>query len=138
MPFKEVHKFSATEQATITGNTIYFNPFIIGHADENPFKTEKREYPVDFVNTFEEFYMAKIAIPEGYAIEELPQSKIFALANNAGRYTYNLIQTGNVLTLISSFSINKPMFIQDDYHHLREFYNLVIAKQAEQIVLKKK
>jgi len=35
-------------------------------------------------------------------------------------------------------SINKPMFIQVDYPILREFYNHVVAKQAEQIVLKKK
>jgi len=34
--------------------------------------------------------------------------------------------------------INKSLFIQDEYPHLREFYNRVVAKQAEQIVLKKK
>jgi hypothetical protein len=34
-------------------------------------------------------------------------------------------------------SINKAMFVQDEYPILREFYNQMIAKQTEQIVLKK-
>jgi hypothetical protein len=138
LPFKEVHKFTASERATIAGGTIYFNPFIIGREDENPFKAPDRMYPVDFGNTFEQFYVAKIAIPEGYTIEELPQNKVIALAENGGRYTYSFMQNGNVLNFTSFLAINKPLFTQDDYPHLREFYNLVIAKQAEQIVFKKK
>jgi hypothetical protein len=35
-------------------------------------------------------------------------------------------------------SINKTLFAQDEYPNLREFYNQVVAKQDEQIVLKKK
>jgi hypothetical protein len=34
-------------------------------------------------------------------------------------------------------SINKGVFAQDEYPNLREFYNQMVAKQAEQIVLKK-
>ena len=138
MPFKETHQFTVGEQATITENTIYFNPFIIGREDENPFKTEKREYPVDFGNTFEELYMVKIAVPEGYAVEELPASKVVALPENAARYSYSFVQNGNVINLTSSLLINRALFSQDQYTNLREFYNQVIAKQAEQVVLKKK
>jgi hypothetical protein len=34
--------------------------------------------------------------------------------------------------------INKNLFPQDEYPNLREFYSQVVAKQTEQIVLKKK
>lgn len=138
LPFKEVHSFTVGESATVSGNTIYFNPFVIGRADENPFKAPERKYPVDFGNTFEEFYVAKIAIPEGYTVEELPQNKMFALAENGGRYTYSYTQNGNILHFTSMLVINRPLFTQDDYPHLREFYALMIAKQAEQVVFKKK
>ena len=138
LPFKEVHQFTVGDQATVSANTIYFNPFIIGREDENPFKTEKREYPVDFGNTFEEFYQAKIAVPDGYSIEELPQSKVVTLPENAARYSYSFTQMGNVINFSSSLAINRAMFSQDQYPNLREFYNQVIAKQAEQVVLKKK
>ncbi|MEI9921646.1 MAG: DUF3857 domain-containing protein [Bacteroidota bacterium] len=138
LPFKETHEFTATERATIAGGTIYFNPFIIGREGENPFKSADRIYPVDFGNTFEEFYIAKITIPDGYVVEELPPNKVFALPENAGRYTYSMVQSGNVLNFTSMFVVNRPLFTQQDYPHLREFYNLVIAKQAEEVVLKKK
>ncbi|MEJ0033649.1 MAG: transglutaminase domain-containing protein [Bacteroidota bacterium] len=137
-PFKETYHFTAGERASIAGGIIYFNPFVIGRPGENPFKSADRIYPVDFGNTYEEFYMAKIAIPDGYTVEELPQNKVFALPENAGRYTYNVVQNGNILNLTSILAVNRPLFTQNDYPHLREFFNLVIAKQAEQIVLKKK
>lgn len=138
LPFKETHQFTVSDQATISANTIYYNPFIIAREDENPFKTEKREYPVDFGNTFEQFYQARITIPEGYVVEELPQPKVMMMPENAAKYTYSLTQQGNAINFTSSLAINRAMFTQDQYPNLREFYNQVIAKQAEQIVLKKK
>jgi len=36
------------------------------------------------------------------------------------------------------FTINKTLFLPDEYATLRNFFDLVINKQAEQIVLKKK
>ena len=41
---------------------------------------------------------------------------------------------GNTLNVVSMLQINKSLFLQDEYPHLREFYNQMIAKQAEQIV----
>jgi hypothetical protein len=105
---------------------------------ENIFKHEKREYPVDFGSPKDETYMSKIVIPDGYTIDELPKPKAMALPGNAAKYTYNVTQTGNVLNVISMLQINKSLFLQDEYPHLREFYNQVVAKQAEQIVLKRK
>jgi hypothetical protein len=43
-----------------------------------------------------------------------------------------------VINITSHLQINKSLFIQDEYPHLREFYTRVVAKQTEQIVLKKK
>lgn len=44
----------------------------------------------------------------------------------------------NYLLISSNFSVNRILFSQEEYPLLREFYNQVVAKQAEQIVLKKK
>jgi hypothetical protein len=82
--------------------------------------------------------MLKITIPDGYAVDELPASKILALPNNAGRYTYSITQNGKILNVTSNFSINKTLFLQNEYPALKEFYNQVVAKQNEQIVIKKK
>jgi hypothetical protein len=137
-PFKEAHEIIISEHITEAGNMIYLSPFILAKAEENPFKQETRNYPVDFGHSFDQMYLAKITIPDGYVIDELPKAKLFALPENAAKYSYNVSQTGNTLNITSSLNINKSLFTQLEYPNLREFYNLMVAKQAEQIVLKKK
>ena len=136
--FKELHEVVINDHVISSDAVIYINPFVVLQEEENPFKLEKREYPVDFGSPMEKLYMCKITIPEGYIVDELPQSRLLKLPDNAARYTYSLTQTGNTITLTSDLQINNSLFTQDEYPHLREFYNLVVAKQAEQIVLKKK
>ncbi|MBS1491704.1 MAG: DUF3857 domain-containing protein [Bacteroidetes bacterium] len=129
---------SIDEHAVSTGNVIYINPFVVTRIESNPFKSETREYPVDFGSKIEKVYGCKIVIPEGYQVDELPKIKALALQENAAKYLYNISQIGNTINITSNFQINKNLFLQAEYAHLREFYNVVIAKQAEQIVLKKK
>jgi hypothetical protein len=135
---KETHELVIHEQASVAGDVIYVNPFVTGQLTANPFTAETRTYPVDFGSLSEKVYLCKITIPEGFVVDEMPKSKILMLPENGAKYMYNLAQTGNVLTLTSTLQVNRSIFIQDDYPNLREFYAQVVAKQAEQIVLKKK
>jgi hypothetical protein len=136
--FKEIHEVSIPDFATAAGDVIYINPTISKYHQSNPFKLEKREYPVDFSFPMDEFYMIKISIPDGYIIDQLPVPKAMVLPGNASKYSYNIVVTGNTITIVSNVSINKTLFGQDEYPNLREFYNQLVAKQDEQIVLKKK
>lgn len=136
--FKEVHEVIASDRATVAPNTIYFNPVFFTKIKENPFKSEDRKYPVDFGHSFDQMYVLKLTIPEGYVIDEAPQPKAMALPGGAGRFTYSFSQMGNTISLINNLQINKSVFNQEEYASLREFYNQVVAKQAEQVVLKKK
>jgi hypothetical protein len=137
-PVKESHQLLIDDHTSVAGDIIYINPFIIGQLKENPFKLADRLYPVDFGSPIEQMHLGKIVIPEGYTVEELPQSKVMVLPNNAAKYAYSATQVGNIISFASNMQINKSLFTQDEYVNLREFYNQVIAKQAEQIVLKKK
>jgi hypothetical protein len=135
---KEKHELNIQEHATVAGNMIYINPFVTSQLERNPFKLESREYPVDFGSAIEKTYMCKITVPENFSIDELPKSKVLALPGNAAKYLFNVAQNGNVIVITSTMAINKNLFLQDEYPNLREFYTQVVAKQAEQIVLKKK
>ena len=134
---QQIHEFTVGEYATLAGNVIYLNPFVTGQTKENVFKLPTREYPVDFGSPIEKVYLSKITLPEGFGVDELPKPKIITLPGNAGKYSYNITQMGNTLNVVSMLQINKSLFLQDEYPLLREFYNQMIAKQAEQIVLKK-
>lgn len=136
--FIEEHELAINENITATPEVVYLEPFLINGIKTNPFKSETREYPVDFGSPIEQMYIYKLTVPENFTIDEAPQSKIFMLPGNSARYTYNVVVAQNVVTITSILSINKSLFVQTDYPDLREFYNQVVAKQAEQIVLKKK
>lgn len=135
---KETHLVSITDQISTAGDVAYINPFTATQLQENPFRKESREYPVDFGSPQEKIYLCKLNLPKGYSVEELPKSKVLALPNNTGKYQYSVSQVGDMISVISSFQINKVLFPQEEYPVLREFYNQVIAKQAEQIVIRKK
>jgi len=136
--FKEIHTVVINDHAVAADPAIYLNPFVALNEAENPFKLEKREYPVDFGSPMEKLYICKITIPDGYVIDELPKSIMLKLPDNSAKYIYSLTQVGNTVSLTSNLQINNSLFSQDEYPHLREFYNQLVAKQAEQIVLKKK
>jgi len=137
-PVKEVYDITIAEHASTNGSIIYINPFVDSQEAENPFKSEKRDYPVDFGILSEKIYFSKIALPDGFSIDELPASKIIALPDNAARFSYNAVQVGNIISVTSSLQINKSLFQSSEYANLREFYSRVVAKQSEQIVLKRK
>lgn len=133
----QIHEITISDHASIAGEAIYLNPIISNQIKQNPFKEDQRVYPVDYGAPTEEIYMCKIVIPDGFRVDELPKSKVFTLPQNGGRYTYNITQVGNEINLTSIFQVNRSTFTQMEYPNLREFYNQVVAKQAEQIVLKK-
>jgi hypothetical protein len=137
-PVKQIHTLTIEDHATVMGDVIYINPFLYGQLKENPFKPEARQYPVDFGPTAENLNITQITIPEGYTIDELPQSRILVMPGNAAKYLYSATQQGNLIAITSNLQINKSLFLSDEYPNLREFYSQVVAKQAEQIVLKKK
>ncbi len=135
---KENFELHINNHSTTAGDVIYVNPFVVGQMTANPFKLEKREYPVDFGFPSDEVYMLKIEIPEGYDVDELPESRMIMLPQNASRYIYNINRIGNTIMITSNFSVNKSLFTQVEYPNLREYFNQVVAKQSEQIVLRKK
>ena len=138
LPFKEVHGISINDHVVSNDAIIYLNPFVLSQLTENPFKSESRKYPVDFGSPLEKLYTCKIVIPDGYTIDELPQSRLIRLPDNAAKYAYSVTQNGNTIMLTSNLQINNSLFSTEQYPSLRQFYDQVVSKQAEQIVLKKK
>ena len=117
--------------------SLYVNPIIEGKLDENPFTSPKRDYPVDYGNTFNESYQVSIAIPAGYVVEEIPQSISLTLEDKSVRFIYQTGQLGNSVMLNYKLLVEKPMFIPSEYESLKNIYDRMILKQSEQIVFKK-
>lgn len=135
-PVKETMEVSIDGQVEDLGNIIYLNPLVYGRIQENPFKTEKRLFPVDFATPMSEMLNYRIKIPEGYSVDEVPEPVLLALPNGAGKFMYQVRSVGGFISIVSKLDINKTVFTADEYPYLREFFTQLTAKQAEQVVLK--
>lgn len=136
-PVKERFAVLLDNHYQAAGDLIYLNPFVVERTESNPFKLVHREYPVDFPYPQRETYIAQLTIPEGYTVDELPEDLMIALPDQGGRYIFSAQVMGNQLQISSKLDINKIKFYAQEYPHLKEFFNQVVAKQNEQVVLKK-
>ncbi|AYN66858.1 DUF3857 domain-containing protein [Euzebyella marina] len=130
--------YEIEEGADVIDGKIYLNPLSFLRIQENPFKLEKREYPIDYGFPFRNRYLVNIKIPDGYAVETLPENILMNLPNDLGRYKY-VIQKNNLgLQLSVTFELNNAVVSALNYLELKEYYNQIIIKGSEQVVLAKK
>jgi len=116
---------------------LYIYPLATKRMTKNPFTTITREYPVDFGVPYTESFKLNLTIPDGYQVEELPKSKSFVLDDKVGVFTYQIAQMDKRVVLNMRLSILKSFFLPSEYSNLKSFFDLIVAKEAEQIVLKK-
>ena len=134
-PIMESYKFAKESQADIIGDRIYFSPLFHLRTTENPFKLEKREFPVDFGYPSKIVYRITINLPKGYKIESLPEPIVMMLPDNLGEFRYNLSGNKNAIQAIISTHISVPIISSIYYDGLKAYFNGFIQKEAEQIVL---
>jgi len=122
-----------------TSDVVYFNPLIAGNAfEENPFKSAERVYPVEMPSAFDKIYVLNMEIPKGYTVEELPQSAKILYNGDQGFFEYIIVKDESTIQLRSRVKLNKANFNPEEYNVLRDFYALIVKKESEQIVFKKK
>lgn len=119
-------------------NIIYFNPMLKEGMKENYFKSAERKYPVELPFKIDETFKTDIVIPEGYILDEAPQSARVSFNETDGSFEYIISKGENVVSLQTRLKINKAFFPTEDYEALRGFLDYVVKKHAEQIVFKKK
>jgi len=116
---------------------LYFSSLLFLAPEENVFKQETREYPIDFTYPVSEKNVINIKIPQGYQVESLPESVKIQFNVNDGGFTYLVKQTNDLLQITTNLDINKTLIMPQEYVEFKKFFDLVVKKQTEQIVLKK-
>jgi hypothetical protein len=116
---------------------IYLDPFIGAGLFKNPFVAADRKYPVEMEYTTDNLYVFTMQIPDGYSVEELPKSARATLNSHDGTFDYLIGEQGGMIQLRCRLKLNKAIFGPEDYANLRDFYTIVVKKEAETIVLKK-
>jgi hypothetical protein len=89
-------------------------------------------------SAMDEIYTLNMEIPEGYDVEELPKSTLVKFNEDEGLFQYMIARTENYIQFRSRIKLNKANFPPEEYATLRDFFDMIVKKQGEQIVLKKK
>jgi hypothetical protein len=84
-------------------------------------------------------YALTFEIPKGYVVDEMPAPITVKLNEKGdGIFQYLVQNSGVYISLRTTLILKRTFFTADEYDMLREFFNLVVKKQNENIVLKKK
>lgn len=136
VPLKIKYSFKTPPEKA---NILYFNPMAMFALKSNPFYEENRKYPIELPYKTDETFFANMIVPAGYKIDELPVSMKLKLDDEEnGYFDYVIDTTATTIAFKSVLKINRAYFHAEDYELLREFYKMVLKKQNEQIVFKKK
>jgi hypothetical protein len=124
---------------TAKDEILYINPLFGEGLKENPFKSAERAYPVEMPYTIDDNYNITMYVPKGYVVDELPKSiRVKFNDSGEGLFEYLISQSNDIISLRSRVKFTRAMFQPDEYEILREFFNMIVNKQKEQIVFKKK
>ena len=136
--FYETFYLSIPEAAEVAGDLIYFNPLLNQGWEKNPFKLDERTYPINLGYPFYTQIIMNITPPEGYTIDELPENVVINLLNKGGNFQFlsNTLPNGST-QIISKLKMLNNKYYSEDYHHIKQFFDMVIDNHSTQLVYKK-
>lgn len=133
----EDYSFKHSGLTEMIAEKIYINPMLFFTENENPFKQEKREYPVDFIFPNQDKYTISLTLPDGYVVESVPAPLSLSMEEGLGNFHFNIVNSGSQIQLIATLSFNSSIVPANYYEMLKNFYKNVVEKNKEKIVLKK-
>ena len=136
-PIIETFNFTSNSYNEIIGDNMLINPLLFFTTSKNPFRQDVRELPIYFGYPHHNKYNVSFEIPSAYTIESIPKSITIATPDNIEVFTYKIVALGNKIQVVATIENNGTLLPADFYGDLKEFYQKVIEKQNEKIILKK-
>ncbi|MBD0259635.1 MAG: DUF3857 domain-containing protein, partial [Cytophagales bacterium] len=116
---------------------VYFNPVLLNEFTENPFKQEQRFLPVELDYPQTRTYILNLKVPAGYQVQEMPKSVLMKFPGELAEFRYQVNRQNDLIQLLTTVNLKSSVIPSEYYDHLREFYDQIISKYREAIVLKK-
>jgi len=134
----ETYSFKDSHTSELINDKLYISPLLFLRMKDNPFKQEKREYPIDFGFPTQKRINATIQIPEGYAIESMPENMSLETENGVGTFKFILVNQGSSIQLTAVVEVKAALVSAEHYTLFKAFYQQMVEKQNEKIILAKK
>ncbi len=136
-PCKEEFSIVLKNRVIKSNNQLFISPVQFDRYLENPFKAEQRLYPIDFVTAVEKMQLLRIELPVGYDVEQLPKNVKMTLPDNVASFQMQSFVSENIIQILYKLNINKSIFYQPEYLDLKSFFDELVKKQSEMLVIKK-
>ena len=130
-------RFSFTKKVEADGSHIYLNPFVIPVMSESPFKAVTRTLPVEYPYKHMLNMVTSLELPDGYEIEEMPKPLNITTEDKSLSVRVNYVLQAGKLVVQYRFTVGKTLFLPAEYDFLRQFYDSLVEKCNEMVVLKK-
>jgi hypothetical protein len=135
-PVKEEYEVKIKNKVTSVGNLVYINPLLFEQVVSNPFKSEERKYPVDFIYPSEKTYLFTLNLPKGAQVVELPKTLALKLQDGSASIQYQATAMDGIVQISYKILLNKAVYSELEYSDLRALFSELVKKHAEQIVIK--
>ena len=133
------YEFAQPAEGQAAIGTLYLSPMREFGSEQNPFRHDDRLFPVDFAAPQDATTMITLTLPAGYELAEMPKPAVVDLPDGGGRFLYSVAAgTPGTVQITSRLNLRKSRYAAAEYANLREFYRLMLEKQGEKLVIKKK
>jgi hypothetical protein len=136
LPVKDQYEIILKNAVDEIDGNLYIYPMLLHRLKENPFKIDQRKYPVDYIHQVDDTYSITINIPENFRVISLPETVKMRLEGNGAYFMYQITGVGKAIQINYRFGINKTIFGEEEYKDLKEFFNQIVVKHSEPIILK--
>jgi hypothetical protein len=120
--------------ATVTGRRKLFPLAILQSTRTNPFKSEKRKYPIYFDYAYQVEDKITWSLPEGFQVEALPSG--YDYQNNYFRYHTAITPGPSELAFQRVTSLNGFIFDVGSYRLIKTSFEQMIGNDNKQVVLR--
>ena len=128
-------RYSFTTNPEIINDKIYISPLLQESIIDNPLKQKERKYPIDMIYPKKRVYNSTLTIPEGYVVEFLPED--VKIVNDLFELNYSIKSYSDKIQVIFDYYFKKPIYQPDDYSKVKYYFNEIVKKGNEKIVLRK-
>ena len=134
-PVRITYDFEAAGWANRTGKFLIFRPSLYQSVlSGTPFSKPDRKYDICFSGTSSNTSVTEISLPDGFKVEEMPQT--VSLKADFGTYDVTYALDGNILKITEKLVRRDARIPVGRYQEVKKFYEGAIQTQKQQVVLR--
>jgi hypothetical protein len=119
------------------GGKLLLMPLLYKLFEEAPFTSPERKLPIEFpclsiTNTSTSF-----TIPDGYSVEKIPDPISLKMPDGSMSFVMIIGVEGNIINTHCQMQCNKVLFSAQNYAQLKEFFDTIIKKSEDIVVIQK-